>query len=281
MLEKIIDKRNYIILFIIIILLIIILIPKHKTKEYIKSFYYLDQTITMKIYTKEDPEKIFKNINSIYKKYNNYYQNSYKDKGFKELMQYGKYVYKQTDGLVDISAGKLVKNIKENKEYKNDSDINNPDLENLNLSVIIGTYATNKVINYLENNGIDQYIINTDGNISAGSKINNDKYKVGIINKDGKMLDIAYIENTNLAIKGNTKEFKSYMVNPKTNKKVNNKLVVVIDDDLNEANYIANALYLMSVKEGKEFIKKYQAQAYWKENKKVYTTKDFKKYLKE
>ena len=280
MLKKLIDKRNYIILFIIIVLIIVILGTKDRMKEYIKSFDYFDETITMKIYTDQNMKPIIKNINSIYKKYDDYYNNYYKDKGFQELLRYGNYVYKETDGLVDISAGKTVDSVKKGQALVFESDIENPDLENMNLSVIIDVYATNRVINYLISTGIDKYIINTDGVISTGEGINNEKYSIALFDQNGKFFDIAYLENTNLVTKGAADEFKAYMVNVKTGEKISDKFVIVIDDDLNEANYIADTLYVMSVKEGKEFIKRYDAEAYWKVGNKISTTKGFKKYLK-
>ena len=60
MLRKIADKRNYIILFIIIILSLFIF--WHKDVEHLKTFYYFDETLTYKIYTNKNTDKIFKDI---------------------------------------------------------------------------------------------------------------------------------------------------------------------------------------------------------------------------
>jgi len=57
-------------------------------------------------------------------------------------------------------------------------------------------------------------------------------------------------------------------------------MVVVIADNINEANMLATALYHMDIERGKEFIKKYDAEGYWYNNKEIYMTKGFKKYLK-
>ena len=69
MVKKILDKRNYIILFIIIILIIWILFSGKK-EYYIKTFNYFDETITISIYDEVDYKKTTKDINNIYKNYN-------------------------------------------------------------------------------------------------------------------------------------------------------------------------------------------------------------------
>ena len=84
-----------------------------------------------------------------------------------------------------------------------------------------------------------------------------------------------------MVTKGNVNTFKPYMVNPLTSKKnEDNKMVVVIAGDINKANMLSNALYLMDITEGKKFIKKYNADALWYTNDgKIKMTKEFKIYL--
>ena len=88
------------------------------------------------------------------------------------------------------------------------------------------------------------------------------------------------MNNLSMAVKGNTSAFKSYMVNPLTSQKNSeNKLVAVISSDINEANMLANALYLMDVDKGEAFIKDYNAEALWEIDGKIQMTDGFKKYI--
>ena len=176
----------------------------------------------------------------------------------------------------------------DDKEYNFTSKINELDfndkstLNDINIDSIIASYATKKVQNYLKEENLNEYIISEDGNIAAGNYYEKGKYSISIHNSEGKLIDIAYIENESLVTKGNVNTFKPYMVNPKIGKKQEeNKMVVVIAKDINEANMIASALYLLDVNEGKEFIKDYNAQALWVENDGKQTMTDkFKQYLK-
>lgn len=292
MLKKIIDKRNYIILFIIIILIIFIIFNlSTKVKEHMKSFYYFSETITIKIYSSKNMDKTFKEIDNIYKKYNEYYKNpnNNDNKELIEILKYGKKLYKETNGLIDITTKELIKSIESDKDYNFKTTINDLNfkdkstLKNINLDSIIGSYATTKIEDYLKKEKINDYIINEDGNIVAGNHYDKEKYLISINNQLGEVVDIAYIENQSMVTKGNVNTFKTYMVNPLTSKKQeDNKMVVVIANDLNEANMIANTLYLMDIESGEKFIKQYNAQVYWYTNDgKTKMTKGFQKYLKD
>lgn len=290
MIKKIIDKRNYIILFIIIILIAFIIYNINtKVKEHMKTFYYFNETITLKIYSEKNMNKTFNDIDKIYKKYHDYYTNpnNRNDKELIEILKYGKELYKETNGLIDITIDNLIKNIKDGKEYKFTSTIDKLDfndkntLKNINIDTIIGSFATEKVANYLNSQGLNQYLISEDGNILASNHYDKGKYSISINESSGQLIDIAYVENKSMVTKGNVNTFKTYMVNPLTStKNTDNKMVVVIADNLNKANMIAHTLYLLDLESGKEFIKKYDAEGYWYNNKEIYMTKGFKKYLK-
>ena len=117
--KKIIEKRNYIILFVIIVLIIWIMFF-NKREIYLKSFNYFDETITYKIYNNIDKNKVTKDINDIYKKYENYnakINNNTKDENIHSLIEYGKLLYYKTDGLIDITSGDLLKNMQKGREY--------------------------------------------------------------------------------------------------------------------------------------------------------------------
>ena len=122
MLRKIADKRNYIILFIIIILSLFIF--WHKDVEHLKTFYYFDETLTYKIYTNKNTDKIFKDIDKIYQKFNNKSNREYIN-----LLKYGKSLYKKSQGLIDISSGKLLEKIQNGEAYKFATKINELNFE--------------------------------------------------------------------------------------------------------------------------------------------------------
>lgn len=253
MLKKIIEWRNYIILFIIFLLIIFLIITNNTKKEYIKSFSYFNENITIKLYSTKKMNKTFDKIDTIYKKYQNYLNRPSTDKDYLELVKYSQNIKEKTNNLV---------------------------LADQDLNLFIDIYATNKVIQYLNENKINQYIISTDGNISAGEHYKNEKYKIGIFDIENNIIDIANIKNTNLIVKGNTEEEKAYMFDQNTGKQASNKLIVVIGKNSNEANYVANALYLMDIKEGQKYVKNQKVEVLWQESGKTTTTKGFKKYLK-
>lgn len=286
--KKIIEKRNYIILGIIIVLIILLINGTFKTKEYMQSFEYFDEIITIKLYSNKNMDNVFDEIDKIYSKYNYYYENSSNndDKELIEILKYGKTWYKKSNGLIDITTDELITKVKDDEEFEFVSSMDKLDfndkqtLNNINIDSYIGSYATNEVINYLKKENINKYLINEDGNINVGDHYNDGKYKISINDADGKVVDIVNINNSSMAVKGNTNTFKSYMVNPLTSKKEDgNKLVVVIDDDVNEANMLSNILYLLSVKEGKEFIQDYDAAVLWQVDDKIEMANNFKKYL--
>lgn len=281
-LKKILEKRNYIILFIIIVLFIWILFF-NKKEIYLKSFNYFNETITYKIYDNIDKNKVTKDINDIYKKYTNYNKKLNQKKlneNMNSLLEYGRLLYYNTNGYIDITSGDLLKNIKNNKEYIFTSKIDKIGKEkiNYNFENIISAYATNDVIYYFKQNNIKKYIVNQNGDITVGKRYNKDKYKISLLD-DEKIMSILKLENKAVATRKSGK-FKSYMVNPKTSKKEEKyEMVVVIANDNLTANMLANTLYLMDIDSGKKFIKKYNASALWKTNDETYQTDNFKNYI--
>ena len=284
MLKKIIDKRNYIILFIIFILIIWILFF-NKNEIYLESFEYYGEVITYKVYDKVNHKKLTDEINKIYKKYENINFAGKLDEKDKSLLEYGKILYYKTDGYVDVTSGELLKKLKDGENYDFKSDIeklNNNDIDDINFNFenIIGSYATNEVLYYFKQNDITKYIVSENGDITTGNYYDDGKYSVSINNSDGSILDIAYLENKSMAIRFKLDEFKSYMVNPKTSKKQNKyKMVVVIANDNLTANMLANTLYLMDVDEGKKMIHDYNAEAMWVSDGTI-KTDGFDSYLK-
>ena len=290
MLKKIIDKRNYIILFIIIILIIWVLFFS-KTKTYIKTFNFNGENITFKIYDKVNHKKLTKDIENIYKKYENVNSLSGKlTEEEKNLIEYGKIAYYKTNGYIDITSGKLLENLKDDKEYDFKSEIEKVDTKNnklvndisFNFDNIIGSYATNEVLYYFKQNNIEKYIVSEDGDITAGKHYNKGKYSVSITNpNNGNLIEIISLENKSMATRNKSSEFKSYMVNPKTGKKENkyDSVVVIAKDNLT-ANMLVNSLYLMDIEEGKKILEDYHGEALWIQDDEITKTDGFDNYKK-
>ncbi len=268
---KIIDKRNYIILGIIIILLVFIIMQMIlKKEEYSHSYNYFDHYIVLKIYENKD---IFDNVDKIYQKYDKIMEN---DKLLEKIIAYGKKVYKQTNGYVDISKKSLVEG---NKNFKTKiKKLSIKDKDDIILDSIISSYATAEVIKYLKKEGITKYLISDDGDISAGDYYQKGKYRVSI-SYNNKLLNIVSLENESMVTRSTVDENKSYMYNP-IEKEITKKYdsVVVIAKDVKDASFLAEALYLMDRKEAIKLIKKYKASALWYQNGKIYM-ENFDKYI--
>ena len=279
MLKKIIEKRNYIILFIIIILIIWVLFF-NKKEIYMKSFEYYGEIITYKVYDDVDEKKLTDEINKIYKKYEDI---DFENDDYKSLLEYGKILYYKTDGYIDVTSGELLDKLKNGEDYSFKSDIEKIDnIKNIsfNFDNIIGSYATNEVLSYFKQNDIKKFIVSENGDISAGDFYGKGKYSVSINDLDGEVIDIAYLENKSMATRVKLDEFKSYMVNPKNSKKENKyEMVVVIANDNLTANMLVNSLYLMDIDEGKKKAYDYNAEAMWV-NDEVIKTDGFDSYLK-
>ena len=280
--KKIIQKRNYIILFIIIGLILLLIIQNiWQPKIMYKSFKCGEENIFIEIYSNKNMNDVFDKIGKIYKKYDKLSNETKDYNALKELINYGKNIYTKTDGLIDITTKNLPQKIKSNKSYHFETKINDIEnnLDSLNLDLILGAYATDKVVKYLNNKGIDEYIINENGNVVTGEKPQNKKYSVSIQDKDNNLIEIVYLKNRALVVKGNVSNLESYMANPKTSTIPKNKLVAVISNNINDANMISNVLYLLDEKEGREFIRDYDAEGLWSDDEVTYTN-GFKEYLK-
>ena len=290
MLKKILYKRNYIILFIIIILIIWILFF-NKNEPYMETFNYYGEDITFRVYDKVDHKKLTKDIDNIYKKYEDVDNLSGKvDEDEKSLIEYGKIAYYKTYGYIDITSGELLKHLKNNEEYDFKSEIENVIVEddklvndiNFNFDNIIGSYATNDVLYYFKQNDIKKYIVNENGDVTTGDYYDNGKYTVSINNLNtDEILAVVELENKAIATRNKSDDFQSYMVNPKTSKKENkyDSVVVIVNDNLT-ANMLVNAIYLMDLDEGKNLISEYPAEALWIKGDQIIKTDGFDNYVK-
>ncbi len=290
MLKKILDKRNYIILFVIIVLIIWILwsLVFSKNKAYMETFNYYGETITFKVYDEVNHKKLTDEINNIYKKYDDMDFEGELSEDEKSLIEYGKILYYKTDGYIDVTDGELISSLKDNKEYNFKSDIEKLDSDNLsddislNFDSIIGSYATNEVLYYFKQNDIKKYVVSENGDIVAGDYYSDGKYAISINKPNSdKVMDIVYLKNKAMATRSKSDEFESYMVNPKTSKKENKyDSVVVIANDSLTANMLVNSLYIMDMDEGKKLVSDYNGEAMWVNGDDIVTTDGFSSYLK-
>jgi hypothetical protein len=271
MMKLIIDKRNYIILFVIFLLIIWIVFNLNVKKNiFIKSFKYFNEIITYEIYDTIDSHSL-NDIKNIYQNYN-------KD----DVINYGKKLYKETNGYIDISDTDLISKLNDNQDYVFETKINDKNFKNYNLDSIISSYTTNEVLKYFKKNKIKKYLINENGNIIAGDYYKkNGRYNFSI-NKYGSNSPLKFVSFNNMSMVtlNKSKDLKSYMVNPKTSKIVSNfDSVTVISDDYLTADMLTKELYLMDINEGKETALKYNAEALWQKDGKVIMTEGFKKYI--
>ena len=292
MLKKIIDKRNYIIFFIIIVLIIWVVwsVFFHKNEPYIKTFNYYGEEITFKVYDNVNHKKLTDDINNIYKKYENVNELSGEvNEDEKSLIEYGKIVYYKTDGYIDVTSGELINNIKDDKEYNFESDIEKVEVKddklvndiNFNFDNIIGSYATNEVLYYFKQNDIKKYIVSENGDIAVGDYYDKGKYSISINKPNSdEVLYIISLENKAMASRYTKSEFENYMVNPKTSKKESkyDGVIVIANDNLT-ANMLANSLYLMDIDEGKKLVEDYHGEALWISDE-IVKTDGFDDYIK-
>ncbi|MBR3229377.1 MAG: FAD:protein FMN transferase [Bacilli bacterium] len=156
--RKLIEKRNYIIL--IIIVLLIIWIFSSKKEIFVKSFNFNNSIITYVIYDKIDDNIVRKNIEKIYKKYEN--------KSLDEKSK--KYIFDKTDGYFEDISNYLV------------------------------SYSTSEVLKYFKEKGIKKYMINVDGDVILGNKYSDKDYSVSIHDPfDNSVLKIVYFSNKALS----------------------------------------------------------------------------------
>lgn len=298
----------YLIIAIILIYLIIInIIDYFKIKEYEHYMDYLGTEISIKIYDNKIDKKIFDEIENIYKEYDNLItdglnkiNNSNEEvievnPKLYELIKIGLDYYNKSDGLININIG-CVYDLYINNIYTVgdnilcDTDINNIQLLdnnkiknnnfNINLDNIKISYVNKIVSNLLKDKGYKNYIIDTKGNKIIGEKNFDSKpFSIGIQSDENTIIDIINLSNKSIVSKGIFNGYKD-IISSKTLLPTNNYLnVSVISNDDMLSNFLVNVLYFKSIEEGKEFIKKYDADAIWVDkDKNIYYTDGYLKY---
>lgn len=216
-----------------------------------------------------------------------------------ELLQFGKDWYLKSNKLLNINMGEVIdlwKKYRDSKEgipsdkelysieVGNVDDIvlmSNNKIKNNKPSIDLGAiakgYVTEMVGNYLEEQGIDKYIINAGGNVKVGNHYDNGKYKIGIENPNNPSNIYEVINGNNISVvtSGGYQRFYEYngikyshIIDPNTLYPSNYmKSVTVITQDSSIGDALSTTLFLMSVEDGIEYIKNFDGtEAIWVTN---------------
>lgn len=287
----------------VVLLLILLLLTGCNNNYYSTNLFYMDTVINIKIYNakQEKVEKAFKEIESIYQKYDNltdfYDQNSELSKlnnnvninisnELWQLIKFGDEWYDKSNGLLNINIGALTKvwhdfreNHTELPDVKNivierlnivDDRITNDNV-NIDLGAIAKGYVTQIVGEYLKNQGLEYYIINAGGNVLVG-KSPKGYYNIGIASPlSDETFEIIKGENISVVTSGGYERFYQYngnlyhhIIDPNTKYPANYmKSVTVIGKDSGLCDALSTTLFLMDIESGKEFIRDYDVDVIW------------------
>lgn len=281
------EKINKIIFIIIIFLTLfittILFLNKNKEREYINTVYYMDSYMDIRIYTNKPirVKKVFKEIENILSKYekltdskkeyeniiNVYTLNNNKqkdeyisiDQELYNLISLGKSYYNLSNKLLNINTNCILDKkcdinidnivLKENNKIKNNK-------LNINLDNIKISYTLEKVKEYLIKNNINNFILNAEGIVVLG---NEKEYNVGIQNpKNQNIIDIISEKNKSIVT---IDKYSKNIINPLTKEEANNmQSITVISYDTNLSSFLANTLFLMDIKEFKNFLNNYDVK---------------------
>lgn len=287
----------------VVLLLILLLLTGCNNNYYSTNLFYMDTVINIKIYNakQEKVEKAFKEIESIYQKYDNltdfYDQNSELSKlnnnvninisdELWQLIKFGDEWYDKSNGLLNINIGALTKvwhdfreNHTELPDVKNivierlnivDDRITNDNV-NIDLGAIAKGYVTQIVGEYLKNQGLEYYIINAGGNVLVG-KSPKGYYNIGIASPlSDETFEIIKGDNISVVTSGGYERFYQYngnlyhhIIDPNTKYPANYmKSVTVIGKDSGLCDALSTTLFLMDIESGKEFIRDYDVDVIW------------------
>ena len=228
-----------------------------------------------------------------------------------DMLSFAKDMYEKTNGKVNVAMGSVLsiwhiyrndgldnpstaelppmEKLKEANEHTDINDLiideeNNTvyladPLMKLDVGAIAKGYAVEKIGDYLEEKGVDGFLLNVGGNIrtvgNAGAE--GEMWKAGIENPDTENEDEPYIEYVKIAgesivTSGSYQRFyvvngKNYhhIIDPETLMPgVNFKSVSVITDDSGLGDAFSTALFIMSYEEGRKLVEKTEnIEAMW------------------
>ena len=309
-----------------LLILLILLLTGCSNKYYSKNFFYMDTVINIKLYdiSEKKANEAFEEIDDLYSKYENitnfYSENSelYNlnntnteeyikiSNELYELIEIGLDWYNKSNGLLNINIGSLTQiwhdfrnqsisfptleqlnniDISIDKIKLKDNKILNSDFK-IDLGSITKGYVTEKAGVYLENKGINYYIINAGGNVKVG-KSDKGYYNIGIaspINSNEIFYSIKD-ENISVVTSGGYERFYEYndtlyhhIINPNTRYPANYmKSVTIIGKNSGICDALSTILFLMDIDSGKEFIKDFDVSVIWFSNEnEVIKSENFK-----
>ena len=232
------------------------------------------------------------------------------DKKLSELIKYGLNMYDETDGYINIALGHVIDVWKKYRDEGTDIpqlvelmtsgaiDINDVYLEGneymrksdvkLDLGSYAKGYVTEIVGEYLENEGINKYLINAGGNVKVGSSYKSDGYAVGIEEpfNTSKIYKVLHVENESVVTSGSYQRYYEYngknynhIINPKTLFPDNyTKSVTVITKDSKKADILSTYLFLLPIDDGLEYVNNLDdVEAIWYSDE-IYYSNGFDKY---
>ncbi|MBR3897863.1 MAG: FAD:protein FMN transferase [Bacilli bacterium] len=162
-----------------------------------------------------------------------------------------------------INEKKIDNNIKNIcKDYTKDNDVDDIndgyDLE--------GAYIVKNIISLFEKEGIKNFIINENGNISAGKNYNGGTYTISINDPlNGDVLNTLKLKNESMATVNYEGNYDSTIVLHKDNVKA-----------LALSYYLSNKNF----EEAKDICKKYSCEFYFLKDDETYMSEGFKKIIK-
>lgn len=287
-----------------------------KEKAYTANLFYMDTYISVEVYASNPSkandalkvvETLYKDFDSLTNRYDKnsqvyFIKNNQKDDMYLTIdnrlytmLEYGKTMYLDTNGLLNINIGNAVDLWKSYRDagtgvpsdeeltsigstsiddivLKDGKILNNH--PNIDLGSITKGYVTELAGQYLESINIKKYMINAGGTVKVGKGYKKDYYNVGIESpeKDGTIFDVVKINNKSVSTSGSYERFYEYdgqlyhhIIDPNTYLTPNYmKSVTVICNDAALADSLSTALFLMTPEEGVDFIKKYDdVEAIW------------------
>lgn len=226
-----------------------------------------------------------------------------------DLIQYGIDAYSKTDGYINIAIGNLVDIWKHYRDdgtkvpTKDELESANIDIKNISVKnkvyskkkdvkIDLGAYAkgyvTEIVGEYLEEQGINKYLINAGGNVKVGSKYNDNLYKVGLEEpfNTSNVYEIINVENKSIVTSGSYQRYYevdnviyNHIINPKTLYPDNyTKSVTIICDNSKEADILSTYMFMLPIDRGLEIINNLDGvEAIWYADT-IYKSSNFNKY---
>lgn len=228
------------------------------------------------------------------------------DKNIIDLLSYGKKLYAETDGKLNIAMGSVLSIWHEYREAGTEIPPDNMlneaakhvDIDSvvineaestvhitdakvtLDVGAVAKGYAAEMIADMLSADGITGYLINLGGNVRAvGRRGDGEHWSAGIENPDGKA-DKPYfttleLDGLSLVTSGSYQRYYTvdgvsyhHIIDPDTQKPAEGYLSVsVITEDSTLADALSTALFCMSVEDGMTLISQYDGvDAMWVEN---------------